>query len=79
MCLKVLEFARSAGVQGVGSGEHPKGRHQLKKNVFFWALPESPKPPPPPSPQFGQLGPFFSDVKRFPKMWGGEGGNILTT
>ena len=24
-----------------------KGRHQLKKNVFFWALPESPKPPPP--------------------------------
>ena len=24
MCLKVLEFARSAGVQGVGSGEYPK-------------------------------------------------------
>ena len=32
-----------------------------KKNVFFRALPESPKPPP--WPQFGQLGPFFSDVK----------------
>ena len=39
-----------------------KGRHQRKKNVFFRALPESPKPPPP-WPQFGQLGPFFSDVK----------------
>ena len=24
----------------------PKGRHQLKKNVFFWALPELPNPPP---------------------------------
>ena len=24
----------------------PKGRHQWKKNVFFRALPESPKPPP---------------------------------
>ena len=23
-----------------------EGRHQLKKNVFFWPLPESPKPPP---------------------------------
>ena len=23
------------------------GRHQRKKNVFFRALPESPKPPPP--------------------------------
>ena len=34
----------------------------MKKNVFFRALPESPKPPPP-WPQFGQLGPFFSDVK----------------
>ena len=31
-----------------------------KKNLFFWALPESPHPP---WPQFGQLGPFFSDVK----------------
>ena len=39
-----------------------KGRPQLKKNVFFRALPELPKPPPP-SPQFGQLGPLFSDVK----------------
>ena len=33
-----------------------------KKNVFFRALPESPKPPPP-SPQFGQLGPLFSEVE----------------
>ena len=40
--------------------EH-KGRHQWKKNVFFRALPESPKPPP--WPQFGQLVPFFSEVK----------------
>ena len=39
-----------------------KGRGQLKKNFFFRALPELPKPPPP-SPQFGQLGPLFSDVK----------------
>ena len=38
------------------------GRGQRQKNVFFRALPESPKPPPP-SPQFGQLGPLFSDVK----------------
>ena len=32
-----------------------------KKNVFFRPLPESPKPPP--WPQFGQLGPFFTDIK----------------
>ena len=29
-----------------GVGGVTKGRHQLKKNVFFRALPESPKPPP---------------------------------
>ena len=34
-----------------------KGRHQQKKNVFFRALPESPKP------QFGQLGPLFFTSK----------------
>ena len=34
-----------------------KGRHRWKKNVFFRALPELPKPPP--WPQFGQLGPLF--------------------
>ena len=39
-----------------------KGRPQLKKNVFFRALPESPKPPPP-WPEFGQLGPLFSEVE----------------
>ena len=39
-----------------------KGRHQKKKNVFFQALPELPKPPPP-GPQFGQLGPLFSEVE----------------
>ena len=33
-----------------------------KKNVFFRALPESPKSPPP-WPQFGQLGPLFSEVE----------------
>ena len=32
-----------------------------KKNVFFRALPELPKPPPPP--QFGQLGPLFWEVE----------------
>ena len=32
-----------------------KGRHQREKNVFFRALPESPKPP--------QLGPLFSEVE----------------
>ena len=32
-----------------------------KKNVFFRALPESPKPPP--WPEFGQLGPLFSEVE----------------
>ena len=33
-----------------------------KKNVFFRALPELPKPPPP-WPQFGQLGPLFLEVE----------------
>ena len=37
------------------------GKTSIQKNVFFRALPESPKPPPP-CPQIGQLGPFFSDV-----------------
>ena len=41
-----------------------KGRHQKKRNVFFRALPESPKPPNLPWPQFGQLGPFFGRQKR---------------
>ena len=39
-----------------------EGRHPLKKVVYFRALPELAKPPPP-TPQFGQLGPFFPDVK----------------
>ena len=34
-----------------------------KKNVFFRALPESPKPPPPHLTPIRQLGPFFSEVK----------------
>ena len=38
-----------------------KGRGQLKKNVFSRALLELHNPPP--LPQFGQLGPFFSEVK----------------
>ena len=46
----------SATMLGAG-----KGRGQLKKNVFFRALPELPKPPP--WPQFGQLGPLFSEVE----------------
>ena len=44
-----------------GVGDTIKGRHQLKKNVFFWALPESPKPPPH-DPNSGNLV-LFSDVK----------------
>ena len=39
-----------------------KGRPQLKKNVFFRALPESPKPPPH-DPNLGNLVLFFSEVK----------------
>ena len=37
------------------------GKTSTEKNVFFRALPKSPNPPP--WPQFGQLGPFFPDVK----------------
>ena len=39
-----------------------KGRGQLKKNVFFRALPELPKPPPH-DPNLGNLVLFFSEVK----------------
>ena len=39
-----------------------KGRHQLKKNVFFRALPESPKPPPH-DPNSGNLVLFFRTSK----------------
>ena len=39
-----------------------KGRDPLKKNVFFRALPELPKPPPP-DPNSGNLVLFFPDVK----------------
>ena len=47
-----------------------------RKSVFFRTLPESPKPPPP-WPQFGQLGPFFSDVKiQDLKVTWGEGREI---
>ena len=38
-----------------------QGRHQQKKNVFFWALPESPKPP---DPNSGNLVLFFGRQKR---------------
>ena len=38
-----------------------KGRHQLKKNVFFWALPESPDPLPP---HPGNLVLFFGRQKQ---------------
>ena len=47
-----------------------------KKNVFFRALLESPKPPP--WPQFGQLGPFFRTSKF--KIWKslvGRGGRYI--
>ena len=30
----------------LGNAVNTKGRHQLKKNVFFWALPKLPNPPP---------------------------------
>ena len=39
-----------------------EGRHQLKKNVFFRALPESPKPPPH-DPNSGNLVLFFRTSK----------------
>ena len=56
-----------------------KGRPQLKKIVFFRALPKSPNPPSP-QPQYGQLGPFFGrQNSRFEShLWGGEG-DISTT
>ena len=49
-----------------------------KKNVFFRALPELPKPPPP-WPEFGQLGPLFSGRQnsRFKSHLGGGEGDIL--
>ena len=39
-----------------------KGRHLLKKDANFWALPKLAKPPPPP-PNSGNLVLFFPDVK----------------
>ena len=44
-----------------------KGRPQWKKNVFFWALPELPKPPPPHDPNSGNLVLFFRKSKF--KIW----------
>ena len=41
-----------------------KGRHQQKKNVFFRAFPESPKPPPP-DPSSGNLVLFFMSKTTF--------------
>ena len=43
-----------------------KGRHQLKKNVFFRALPEFPNPPPH-DPNSGNLVLFFRKSKF--KIW----------
>ena len=43
-----------------------KGRDPLKKNVFFWALPEFPKPPPPITPIRATWPSFFgSQNSRF--------------
>ena len=53
--LKGVELVKELNALGKTSIE--------KKNVFFRALPELPKPRPPSWPQFGQLGPFFSEVK----------------
>ena len=52
-----------------------QGRDQLKKNVFFRALPELPRPPPPTDPNLGNLVLFFQTSKfiEFAKMWGGGG------
>ena len=52
----------SATMLGAG-----KGRGQLKKNVFFRALPELPKPPPPHDPNSGNLVLFFRKSKF--KIW----------
>ena len=46
----------------LASTEVVKERHQFKKNVFFWALPESPKPPPH-DPNSGNLVLFFRTSK----------------
>ena len=49
-----------------------------EKKHFFRALPESPNPPP--WPQFGQLGPFFPDVKiQDLKVTWGRGGRYIKT
>ena len=53
------------GVRDICTDAMCKGRHQLKKNVFFWALPESPNPPPH-DPNSGNLVLFFgSQNSRF--------------
>ena len=49
---------KDASISPAGKGRHPK-----KKNVFFPALPESPKPPPP-DPNSGNLVLFFGRQKR---------------
>ena len=49
------------------SMEDIKGRGQRKKNVFFRALPELPKPPPPHDPNSGNLVLFFRKSKF--KIW----------
>ena len=47
------------------------GKPSTEKNVYFRALPKSPKLPTPSSPHFGQLGPFFGPQKLlFPRMTG---------
>ena len=56
-CLAIGMKPEKVGWSNYNVHDYYKGRHQWKNNVFFRALPESPKPPP--WPQFGQLGPFF--------------------
>ena len=56
--LKQIVFGNPAKLSKGGS----KGRHLFKKNVFFWALPESPKTPPH-DPNSGKLVLFFRTSK----------------
>ena len=55
------EENRYKGRQSLGRSvkKDYKGRHQLKKNVFFRALPELPNPPPPMTPIRATWSSFF--------------------
>ena len=59
-CLKLIFWI----VIGSDIARFGQGRHQQKRNNFFWALPESPKPPPPLTPIRATWSFFFGHQKR---------------